>query len=401
VAWVAALSRLPPAACLFAGALWLLNFHGINMAILWISGRTALLLTLFSVLAAAAALRGRPAAAALAFGAMLSKEEAVLLPVPLLVLLLATRASRRHVAVAAVGLGVAEAVYFALRIQSGSMTPQTAPAHYQFTFDWSQVGTNVIQYADRAATFTLLTIVLLLAIARTLPVPDKAERRLMLVGFVWALAGFAMTVFLPVRSSLYACFPSVGIAWAGAALATAIWRATPVRRQQRAAIARSDPAVGADPHSEGTQRSMGRARSTDDRSDAGTGTVRACVSGGQHTCHRLSGDASQPLYRLRQRDRRGVRAAGGTPGVRVAGPSTAGNDAGRDGASARMVSLRLGLAGRTIGAPGQRPVGRSGRDHIPLRPGPRRLRALRFHLRAARSGGQSRRPRLAPDPLTP
>ena len=55
---------------------------------MWISGRTALLLTLFAVLAAIAAARGRPAAAALlAFAAMLSKEEAVLLPVALLVIL--------------------------------------------------------------------------------------------------------------------------------------------------------------------------------------------------------------------------------------------------------------------------------------------------------------------------
>ena len=36
---------LPWGAAAFAGSLWLLNFHGINMAVLWISGRTALLLT--------------------------------------------------------------------------------------------------------------------------------------------------------------------------------------------------------------------------------------------------------------------------------------------------------------------------------------------------------------------
>jgi hypothetical protein len=197
-----------------------------------------LLLTLFSVLAAAAALRGRPAtAAALALGATLTKEEAVLLPVPLLVLLFATRAGRRHVAATAIGLGIAEAVYFALRIHSGAMTPRTAPASYQFTFDWPQVGTNIAQYADRAGSVTLLAIVLLLTIARTVPAPNSAERRLMLAGIVWALAGFAITMFLPVRSSLYACFPSVGIAWAGAALAAAIWRATPVRRHRSAAIA--------------------------------------------------------------------------------------------------------------------------------------------------------------------
>ena len=47
-----ALSFSRPAALLCA-ALWAFNFHGINAAVLWISGRTALLVTLFAVLGAA------------------------------------------------------------------------------------------------------------------------------------------------------------------------------------------------------------------------------------------------------------------------------------------------------------------------------------------------------------
>jgi hypothetical protein len=51
------------------------------MALLWISGRTALLLCLFSVAAVLASLKGRPWLAAVwSFLAMLSKEEAVVLP---------------------------------------------------------------------------------------------------------------------------------------------------------------------------------------------------------------------------------------------------------------------------------------------------------------------------------
>src|SRR5687767_3524673 len=34
---------LPPAASLAAAAVWLFNFHAVNMALLWLSGRTALL----------------------------------------------------------------------------------------------------------------------------------------------------------------------------------------------------------------------------------------------------------------------------------------------------------------------------------------------------------------------
>src|SRR5207247_1098974 len=65
---------LPVGAALLASALWTFNWHGINMAVLWISGRTALLLTLTSTLGAAAFLRHRLfPALALVFCAMLSK----------------------------------------------------------------------------------------------------------------------------------------------------------------------------------------------------------------------------------------------------------------------------------------------------------------------------------------
>ena len=134
IACLARVLQLPTGACLFAAGVWLMNFHGINMAVLWISGRTALLLTLFAVLAAIAAARGRPAAAAiLAFAAMLSKEEAVLLPVVLIVILaLVTRgrlpaeaqtmprakAGLRPVALAAVYCAAAEIGYLLLRRHS-------------------------------------------------------------------------------------------------------------------------------------------------------------------------------------------------------------------------------------------------------------------------------------------
>ena len=48
-------------------ALWLLNFHGIDMAVLWTSGRTALLLVLTSVAAGAAPV-SEPAALRALFG---------------------------------------------------------------------------------------------------------------------------------------------------------------------------------------------------------------------------------------------------------------------------------------------------------------------------------------------
>ena len=238
---IAALARvlhLPAGACLFAAGVWLMNFHGINMALLWISGRTALFLTLCAVLAAIAAAKNRPAAAALlAFAAMLSKEEAVLLPAALLVILaLAARGRWRPVVLGGIYFAAAVVGYLLLRRHSNAMTPGNAPDFYQFVFAPPAVIRNILEYADRAATLTALLLLFLLAIIRRRPALDPAERTVVTIGAAWALAGFAVTVFLPVRSSLYACFPSVGVALAGAAIASALWRAG-TARQRRAAAA--------------------------------------------------------------------------------------------------------------------------------------------------------------------
>jgi hypothetical protein len=238
IAYLARSLHLPTGACLFAAGVWLLNFHGINMAVLWISGRTALLLTLFAVLAAAAASRGQPAAAALlAFAAMLSKEEAVLLPLTLtLIIGLATRPRIRPMVSALVYFAAVEIGYLILRRNSNAMTPGTAPDFYQFIFAPPAVLRNILEYADRAATLTALLLLLLLAIVRRKPKLDQSEQDVLTAGVVWVLVGFAVTVFLPVRSSLYACFPSVGVALAGAAVASALWRVSLAGQRRLAAV---------------------------------------------------------------------------------------------------------------------------------------------------------------------
>ena len=72
---------LPWGAAIFAAALWLLNPHGMNTAILWMSGRTSLMLTMGSLGAAWLVLRGRPFIALVpAAVALFAKEEAFLLP---------------------------------------------------------------------------------------------------------------------------------------------------------------------------------------------------------------------------------------------------------------------------------------------------------------------------------
>jgi hypothetical protein len=67
---------------------------------------------------------------------------------------------------------------------------------------------------------------------------ESRDLRIVTVGSAWIVLGSALTVFLPVRSDLYACFPSVGAALAGAAIVTAVWRsAAPTRRRALAVTA--------------------------------------------------------------------------------------------------------------------------------------------------------------------
>lgn len=253
---------LPESAALFAAAAWALNFHAVNMALLWVSGRTSLLVTLFSLATAHAVLRRRPlAAAAFAFAAMLCKEEAVMLPILFAVFLaLEDRMRVRSTAADARGAAndglvargaqasgassvmaqvwpmvVALALYGVLRARSGAFGATDAPVYYQFSFA-PAVLRNVAEYADRSATTVVVAVLMLFTLAapwRRMTL-NGAERRAVLLGAVWVPATFALTVLLPVRSSLYALLPSIGTALAGAAVASYVARERP-RQFARAA----------------------------------------------------------------------------------------------------------------------------------------------------------------------
>ena len=225
---------LVPWAALAATAGWAFNFHGINMAIVWLSGRTSLLGTLFSTLAAIAFLRNRVIAAGLlAFAAFLSKEEVLALPVILVCWSLINRTDPRRTA----SIWIALAIYFVLRIYSGAVDISNAPPYYRFDFDPVHVATNVLEYADRSMTLAaLLTIATAIGLGR-LPRLDAAERRIVLMGAIWLIGGFAVTIWLPVRSSLYAVFPSVGAVVAASAVMSSIVRQGERHRASRLAVA--------------------------------------------------------------------------------------------------------------------------------------------------------------------
>ena len=220
-------------AALLAASLWLLNPHGINMAILWISGFTALSLVFFSTTSAIAVQRGRPAFAAVLFlAALLSKEEAVLMPIPLLLLSWKRHGAAAKTGLLAAGLVIAEGIYFWLRSGSDAMTPASAPAYYRFTFEIGHVAANLLEYADRALTISGLAVLIALAVVRRKPSLDARERGVPLIAAVWGVAGVGITMLLPVRSSLYVLLPSVGGAVAASTVISALWRvATPGQRR--------------------------------------------------------------------------------------------------------------------------------------------------------------------------
>lgn len=214
-----------------AGAMvWALNFQGINMAVLWISGRTALLLTLWFAASAWAWSRGaRLVSAALAGLAMLSKEEAFVLPAVLALWIAIDQGEtperrdwsqlwRRTWL-----LWVTAVLCFALRLQSGALTPATAPDFYRYRFDLEMLGANALSYLDRVATTPVLALLLFWLAAGAPRVPaSSSTRSLALKGLIWLVLGFLPTIFLPVRSSLYAVMPSVGVVMIVAALANEI-----------------------------------------------------------------------------------------------------------------------------------------------------------------------------------
>lgn len=230
-------------ASIFAATAWAFNFHGINMGILWISGRTALLLTMWALLAALTFLHGKKALCLLCISAaLLSKEEAVLLPV---VLLLWRVVLNDHLHGGARWAAVTDAwwvlipvpLYAIARLQTGAMTPFNAPDYYTFTFAPQALARNFLEYCDRSWTFTLTALVFLWCFGRPALTIDSRRFAIAIAGVVWFLCGLAITVFLPLRSNLYACWPSAGAALAGAAIAHGWLERMPVHRVRRVAIA--------------------------------------------------------------------------------------------------------------------------------------------------------------------
>jgi len=97
-----------------------------------------------------------------------------------------------------------------LRSQTLALTPTTAPWFYRPTPDPWLLLSNALQYLDRGATF--FALIALAAWAAYRPRRFQLSGPVVTASLVWFVGGYALTVWIPVRSSLYAVFPSVGSA---------------------------------------------------------------------------------------------------------------------------------------------------------------------------------------------
>ena len=228
--------RMEAGAALMAVGLWVLNPHGISGLIMWISGRTSSLVTLLAVLAGIALLKERRfLAGVLCFLALLSKEEAFLLPFVLVAWAGWQKAFPHWDWRRAGRLGwpalASLAPYLALRGQTHAYLPSTAPSYYRLAVSPALVGRNFLEYADRSATLTLAVLVVMLLATRRRPGLSRDDIQRVALGAVWVVGGFGLTLFLPARSSLYVCLPSIGVAVAGATAGRSLWsRAGPRQR---------------------------------------------------------------------------------------------------------------------------------------------------------------------------
>lgn len=134
-------------------------------------------------------------------------------------------------------LFAALAIYLVLRLQSGAFWPATAPSYYQLTIQPSILFSNALEYLDRGATWPAAVALLVAFAARTRPILAPGERRILALGALWFAFGYAITVSVPVRSSLYAVFPSIGACIAVAAVVAAIIRQQPGRALRTLAVA--------------------------------------------------------------------------------------------------------------------------------------------------------------------
>jgi hypothetical protein len=161
-----------------------------------------------------------------------------MLPLMVGALLVAHRPLERRSILGDVGAMVAAiAVYLAIRMQTPAFLPATAPWFYRPITDLRLLLPQALEYLDRGATIMVVFSLAIAAACWTRPRLERREGIVASAGAVWFAGGYALTALLPVRSSLYAVFPSVGGALALGACVDAVRRTAPAFDRRAAVVA--------------------------------------------------------------------------------------------------------------------------------------------------------------------
>ena len=118
---------------------------------------------------------------------------------------------------------IALAIYFALRAQTAAMTPMTAHRVVSLRAVAGALAANALEYLDRACTFSRDRRDRRASDRLAAPGDDAGVRRVLVLGAIWFAGTFALTIFVPNRSSLYALLPSAAPALVGRVSVAAAW----------------------------------------------------------------------------------------------------------------------------------------------------------------------------------
>lgn len=250
----------------WAAALFAFNTKGANMAVGWISGRTTLLFTCFTLLSLYLYLKVREQhhqqgwngkrilfyflVGIVYFAALLSKETAVAVPffVFLVSLILQKRKNNRansRIFLKSVQTAFPDTVvfliplilYFVLRLGSNAIVPFNAPHYYRFTLAPLVVLKNLFEYITRAGMLDLIIIACLLIMLLFIRGKTKAvmdiHRLPLIAGTGWFLCFLLPTLFIPIRSDIYVYLPQVGIHLAALPIIFYLREKTKFRMQKR------------------------------------------------------------------------------------------------------------------------------------------------------------------------
>jgi len=234
---VARLVLASPLAAWLATLTFALTPKAHPIAVLWISARAELLMSIFSLAAVAAWIvwtrNGRPrwlmAAAGAYVLALLSKETATLLPL----LLFVTPRPQRPLtarATAVVALLALAAVIYAWRSHVGALTPLSGDVHYDLLTPLTRWARSARNYTSRmvAAPLGLVAVLAIARLAARGRFTVRPVRRESLVVAVFSL-GWMLVFLAPVlpivaRSELYLYLPVFGVCLLAGSAADALMR---------------------------------------------------------------------------------------------------------------------------------------------------------------------------------